>query len=467
MFDLTQQALLSADDACASMFGVPGLRELLEDSIDSANAREKRRRRLPAILVLVLVLSMAVHRSKSIPNVMSTIAAGLRGTFPDLPLKTVTPEALLHARSRLGAEPLVRLFSHTAGRIKRRKTLAGRVVWALDGSHFDVPDTPSNEAGFGRPTASRGRAAFPQLQLVVLQAVATREILSFIVLKCDEAEQAAGWKLLDHLGPGDLLLVDRGFASGALLHECKRRGIDILMRIKKNFKPFLVRNLAEGDDLVDLLVNPPTWAPELELPKGRRARGRLITYRFRKEGEIVRLITTLRPEEASALDLGLAYHLRWEVELGFDETKTHLATTTHGVLRCAFRSKRPELVQQEIFALMAAYNLIRGLMADASFAAGLDPLSISFVDTVEILRLSFQAFLAADPLERPELHKRLLNDIAECRNRRPRRGRWSRRCKKVKMCSWPVKKPTDHSKKVDFKKHIKVASFPSGLRLAS
>ena len=462
LFDPTQHALLSADDACASMFGVPGLRELLENCIDSANAREKRRRSLPAILVFVLVLAMVVHRSKSIPNVMVTIAAGLRRTFPDLPLKPVTAEALLHARSRLGAEPLKLLFAHTSRQIRRKKTLAGRTLWAIDGTGLDVPDTPANEAEFGRPTASRGRSAFPQLQLVVLQAVATREIRAFVVQKCDDPEQEAGWKLLDNLGPGDLLLVDRGFASGALLYECKRRGIDVLMRIKKNFKPFLRRNLADGDDLVELVVNPPKWAPEI--PKRQRVRGRLITYRFGKEGEIVRLVTTLRPEEATALELALGYHLRWEIELGFDEIKTHLATTTHGVLRCAFRGKRPELVQQEVFALMAAYNLIRGLMADAASAAGLDPLNISFVDTVEVLRLSFQAFLAADPLERPELHKRLLQDIADCRNRRPRRGRRAKRCKKVKMCSWPVKKPNDRSQRVDFRKHLRLVDCPSGLR---
>ena len=57
-----------------------------------------------------------------------------------------------------------------------------------------------------------------------------------------------------------------------------------------------------------------------------------------------RLFTTiLDPAEASAADLAGAYHQRWEIELGFDELKTHQRGP-----RTVLRSKSPDLVLQEI-----------------------------------------------------------------------------------------------------------------------
>jgi len=39
---------------------------------------------------------------------------------------------------------------------------------SLDGSTLDVADTEENENEFGRPSASRGASAYPQLRFVAL-----------------------------------------------------------------------------------------------------------------------------------------------------------------------------------------------------------------------------------------------------------------------------------------------------------
>lgn len=51
---------------------------------------------------------------------------------------------------------------------------------------------------------------------------------------------------------------------------------------------------------------------------------------------------------------------RWEIELGFREMKQglHQSKTT-------LRSKKPEMVRQELWGLLLAYNLIRIAMLDA------------------------------------------------------------------------------------------------------
>lgn len=103
--------------------------------------------------------------------------------------------------------------------------------------------------------------------------------------------------------------------------------------------------------------------------------------------ERVRLMTDLLdPAEFEALELAQFYHVRWDVELAFDELRTHLATVLHGTLHTTFRSQSPRGVRQEAYALFTAYNLIRGLMLAAGRAHSVPPLEISFLKTLRTIR---------------------------------------------------------------------------------
>jgi IS4 transposase len=55
------------------------------------------------------------------------------------------------------------------------------------------------------------------------------------------------------------------------------------------------------------------------------------------------------------------YTQRWEIELGFREMKQGLHQAKH-----TLRSKKPDMVRQELWGLLLAYNLIRIAMIDAS-----------------------------------------------------------------------------------------------------
>jgi len=85
----------------------------------------------------------------------------------------------------------------------------------------------------------------------------------------------------------------------------------------------------------------------------------------------------------SATDLAAAYHQRREIELTFDELKTHQRGA-----RLVLRSKSPELVQQEIWGHLCCHYAIRTLMADAAQHSGHDPDRMSFVAALRIARQS-------------------------------------------------------------------------------
>ncbi len=86
---------------------------------------------------------------------------------------------------------------------------------------------------------------------------------------------------------------------------------------------------------------------------------RLIRLRVAAPGfrtkSVVLVTTLLDPEAYPAEQLRELYGRRWQVELHFQQIKTHLAMD---VLRC----KSPELIEREVLMHQIAYNLVRSLM---------------------------------------------------------------------------------------------------------
>jgi IS4 transposase len=99
-------------------------------------------------------------------------------------------------------------------------------------------------------------------------------------------------------------------------------------------------------------------------------------------GELFCLITTLlEPGHAPAVELAAAYHQRWEIELSFDEIEIH--QTGHQRI---LRSRTPELVKQEIWALLLTHYAIRHVMKDAADTVGTDPDDLSFMRSYRAIR---------------------------------------------------------------------------------
>jgi hypothetical protein len=61
---------------------------------------------------------------------------------------------------------------------------------AIDGTVFDLPDTPANEERFGRPGAGRGEAQgfFPQARVVALAECGTHAIIGAEIGPCTSDE---------------------------------------------------------------------------------------------------------------------------------------------------------------------------------------------------------------------------------------------------------------------------------------
>jgi hypothetical protein len=365
--------------------------DLVDEVIAAAGRTEQRHRSLPARVMAYFSIGMALYSEGSYEDVLAQLTDGL--SWASGWQESYAPpskSAIFQARARLGSEPLAALFERVAEPIGTDDTpgvwLAGRRLVAIDGTCLDVADTVVNAESFGRPGVNKGeQAAFPQARVVALAECGTHAMFAARIGAYSRSEATLAESLLERLEPGMLLVADRGFFSYALWRKAIGTGADLLWRVRTDRagpKPTHVRDLPDGSWLAHLRRSTPASARREEPMLVR-----VIDYTIddgRDNPTSYRLLTTLlEPAEATAIDLAAAYTQRWEIELAFDELKTHQRGP-----RTVLRSKSPDLVLQEIWGHLCCHYAIRSLMTEAALHSGHDPDRVSFVAALRITRQS-------------------------------------------------------------------------------
>ena len=362
---------------------------LVDEVIAEVGRTEQRHRSLPARVMAYFSIGMALFSEGSYADVLAQLTDGL--SWASGWQESYSPpskSAIFQARVRLGSEPLAALFERVAKPIGGEEApgvwLAGRRLVAIDGTCLDVADTIANTTHFGRPGVNKGeQAAFPQARIVALAECGTHAVFAAEIGKYSQSEATLTEPLLDRLKPGMVLLADRGFFSYALWRKAIGTGADLLWRVRTDQagpKPTHVEDLVDGSWLAHLRRATPASARLAEPMLVR-----VVDYTIddgRENHTTYRLFTTLLdPVEIPAADLAAAYTQRWEIELAFDELKTHQRGP-----RTVLRSKSPDLVLQEIWGHLCCHYAIRALMTQAATHAGRDPDRVSFVAALRITR---------------------------------------------------------------------------------
>lgn len=405
----------------------------------------RRIRRIPAAAAVWLVIAIGIWTDLDIPAIWRQVVGTLRSLLAALDARRPPcKSALSQARTRLGPCVMRQLFVATSRPIASSQTRGafyrGMRLMAIDGVHFDVPDTPANAAAFGRPTTRRyGQAVeggYPQIHVTCLSETGTHFIGEALVKRGKSSEFHAVPSLLRKVPPGSLVFWDRGFYGFASLAEAQRRGVPILGRVADHVVFERRETLADGSFLATIY---PSWKDRRHHTGGLIVR--IIEYTFEDphrpgHGERHRLVTTLLEAATHpAAELVVLYHERWEIEIGNDELKTHqLDRLVH------LRSRTPCGVVQELYGILLAYNAVRYLMHEAALSVDIDPRQLSFIHAVRVLRETAPLMRAAPTSRLPILYHAMIRHIAQ--GRLPHRdGRIHPRVVKRKMSNFAKKRP--------------------------
>ena len=355
-----------------------------------------RERDLPAHVVVYYVIALALYMRSSYREVLRCLLEGVQWLLdPSAAVKVAGKSGISQARTRLGAEPLKKLYAAIVAPIAESRTKGAwyrhwRLI-SLDGSTLDTADTAENEKAFGRPGSSRGSSAFPKLRFVALLENGTHVLWAARMGSYATDELTLAKDVVPALRKGILCLADRFFPSYKLWQAAARTGADLLWRTRQNARLDVEQRLPDGSYLSHVYPS--------EKDRRRKTNGvqvRVIDYCLDGVADaepVYRLVTTiLDHEKAPAVELAALYHERWEIETALDELKTHLRGA-----KIVLRSKTPDLVRQEFYGLMMAHFAIRGLMHEAALKADEDPDRLSFLHAVRVIRRKLPRFAAIPP----------------------------------------------------------------------
>jgi hypothetical protein len=376
----------------AKTFPLPQVQAVLA----AQNKTSQRQRDLPAHVVVYYVIALALFMPVSYREVLRCLLEGLVWLLgPQQTVKITGKSGISQARTRLGWAVLQQLHDLVVKPIATRDTPgAGYRGWrlvSLDGSTLEVADEQENVQAFGRPAASRGASAYPQIRFVALVENGTHVLFGSRLGSWATGEISLAREMIGVLQQGMLCLADRYFFGFGLWNQARARGADLLWRVVKNRRLPVESRLLDGSYLSRIYPS--------ERDRRHQTQGgvvRVIEYRL--EGvpgaePLYRLVTTiLDPSQAPAQELAALYHERWEIETALDELKTHLRGA-----KIVLRSKTPDLVRQEFYGLLLAHFALRSLMQEAALKGGEDPDQLSFLHTVRVVRRKLPLYAAIPP----------------------------------------------------------------------
>jgi hypothetical protein len=380
---LEQSAIVRAVSVASGRFAAGHLGELTQqvpfemvDAVLAETGRVQRRvRDLPARVAVYLLLAGCLFAELGYRQVWQRLVAGLDG----LDVPTPTSAALCQARRRLGPQPLRALFAllrgpaaTTAGAVRWR----GLLVCAIDGTIMSVPDSPANLTVFSKPGGGPcGGGSYPTLRLLTVLACGTRTVIDAVYGPTTSGETSYARRLLGALRPGMLILADRNFAAGHLLTAITDTGAHLIVRAKTSSsgpKLPVLRRHRDGS-YRSAFAGRAIRVIDAEITVTTRAGTHTAGYR---------LITTLLDEDRHpAAALIRLYHERWEIETAYLELKSSILGGR------VLRARTPTGVEQEVYALLVTYQILRTAMCDATNSTtDIDPDRASFTIALNAAR---------------------------------------------------------------------------------
>jgi hypothetical protein len=285
--------------------------------------------------------------------------------------------AYSHARQRLPKLLCKRVTNELIVRLRAILNPEGnRWAYVLDGSSLELEASPGLRGLYPPAENQHGRGHWPVLRIVVLHELETglaeEPQWGPMYGPAAVSEQALAEKALDALAPGSVVVGDRNFGVFSIAWAARPRGLGVAIRLTDE----RARKLAGGPISAEG-ERPASWKPSRfdgrrqgGMPEGAWVEGRLISVRIGcgKSKQWLHVFTTL---SLPAEDVVALYGQRWKIETDLRSLKR-----TVGLHHIAAR--KASTMEKELLTAVAAYNLVRAVMALAARRYGLSPRQLRF-----------------------------------------------------------------------------------------
>ena len=345
--------------------------EFISQCLQEAGVATVRRRRLPLESLVMVVLGMALYRGKDVWSIADKMQIALPGRR-----ELVAPSAVVQARQRLGSEAMRQVFHQTQQlwhQDAEHPRWCGLQLLGVDGVVWRAPDTAENSEAFTKPITTAGESAWPMVRMVCQMELTSHLLTGAAMDKYSTNEMILAEQLIETTPDNSLTLFDRGFYSLGLLNAWQAKGQNRhwLIPLKKGAQYELVEKLGKQDLRVRIATSPQAQKKWPGLPTHVEAR---LLHKKVKGKECFILTSMLDTKQFMGDEIVDLYSQRWEIELGYREIKQQLLANEF-----TLRSKKSEMVKQELWGVLLCYNLIRYQMVRmAKTLPGIYPNELSF-----------------------------------------------------------------------------------------
>lgn len=175
-----------------------------------------------------------------------------------------------------------------------------------------------------RPCHRTASAASADQRLFALYLPGAELTLHASVHSASVAERAMLVEALDHLGPHDVLLLDRGYPAAWLVQLLMQRGIRFIMRCDSSGWAGVRRFVRSGQAEAAVTLNAPSAQDAADWGCGRTPPQVRLVACVAPDGAIRVLATNLSAVQAPPGVFAQLYHQRWRIEEAFKRLKHRL-----------------------------------------------------------------------------------------------------------------------------------------------
>ena len=294
------------------------------------------------------------------------------------------------ARDKLDESAMHRLVTSCGQSVEAKSPdhwlwLGHRVITA-DGTTVTMADTLDNQAAYPQLSSQEPGCGHPIVRVVVLFALSTGVVLDMAMGRYQGkfTHEVSLFRQIDQMiEETDVFLADRAFSGWFEMARMMMRGAHVVLRKHQLRKSDFRTGVRYGKDDHSIQIDKPVrpaWMSEQEYQTYpefimiREIKVRVSSHGFRTR-EIIVHTSLWDDTDYTKEDIAALFRRRWQAELHLRSLKT-VMQMEH--LRC----KKPHRVRNEIRAHMLAYNLIRGVMAEAAIEGDVRPWQISFKSTL-------------------------------------------------------------------------------------
>jgi hypothetical protein len=299
-----------------------------------------------------------------------------------------------HARQRLPKQLCWQVVKELVLRLREILMPAGGCpCYLLDGSSLELEASPRLRKAYPPAENQHGRAHWPVLRILVLQELETglAEEPQWGPMYGGEAvsEQQLAEKAMDDLPLGSTLVADRNFGVFSIAWGAQQRGHGVLARLTEERARKLLGGpiCEEGEWAVRWTPSRFDGRRQGGMPEGASVEGRLIAARIGRgqSKKWLYLFTTLALPREQVVSL---YGKRYRIE-------TDLRSLKRTVRLHHIAARNESMMEKELLTAVAAYNLVRAVMALAARRNHLAPRQLSFTFVLNVVNARWHRLQSA------------------------------------------------------------------------